>query len=288
MADQSFGVIDVVRGASAVREFDPVWNDGTDRDLSGLTPYLRIYKSDQTTLVNEITGTVTNGLCSFTIPALDPPGVYYSELELRSGATVATDGRWIGTVNVSGRQAGVTGSPLLCSMEDIKAFLSIGHNADDGILLSSILRASKWFESQIGRTVAATDYVEIQDGKGGKVIVPSNYPVISVASVSIDGTAVPLSSAYGTAGYFLSGDLIKLRDTYVTEGTGNVTLSYRAGHETTPADVSSAVTEVAALMYRERDRVGQASRSMGQETVSFYYAPPTRVVSTIEAYRRAL
>ncbi|MEY2668534.1 MAG: hypothetical protein RJA59_1172, partial [Pseudomonadota bacterium] len=94
----------------------------------------------------------------------------------------------------------------------------------------------------------------------------------------------------GVSGYFLAGNVIKLRDQFVTEGVGNVSISYRAGYELTaiPSEVRQVVTEVAALMYRERDRVGIQSKTLGGEPVSFYYAPPARVVSTVEAYRRAL
>lgn len=103
MAMQTFGTVDVVHGAPSVREFDVLWPDGSDRDLTGLTPYLRVYRADMTLLVSEITGSVVTGVAQLTIPALDPPGTYYAELELRSGATVANDGRWVGVVKVAGR-----------------------------------------------------------------------------------------------------------------------------------------------------------------------------------------
>ena len=45
------------------------------------------------------------------------------------------------------------------------------------------------------------------------------------------------------------------------------------------------MVEVAAVMFRERDRIGQQSKNFGGETVTYYYAPPARVVSTVEAYR---
>lgn len=178
----------------------------------------------------------------------------------------------------------------LVTVSELKELLSIAHAEDDALLTTIVDAASKWFESQVGRTITATDYVEIQDGQGGTSIVPSHYPVISIATsgLVIDGTVVTLSTGYGVAGYYLSGDVIKLRSQYVTSGSGNVSISYRAGYATVPSDVKQAVLEIAALMYREKDRVGQQSRTGPDGSTVFYYAPPARVVSTIEAYRRVM
>jgi uncharacterized phiE125 gp8 family phage protein len=176
----------------------------------------------------------------------------------------------------------------LASLADIKSLLSIAHLDDDDLLTRVVAAASTYFEQQTGRTILATDYVEIQDGNGGRVIIPSNYPVISVTTVTLNGTALALSTGYGVSGYYLNGNVIRLRDTWVSEGEGNVSISYRAGYVAAPEDVRQAVLELAALMYRERDRVGQQSKTVGGENVSFYYAPPARVVSAIEVYRRSL
>jgi uncharacterized phiE125 gp8 family phage protein len=178
----------------------------------------------------------------------------------------------------------------LASLADIKAFLSIVHLDDDDLLTRLVSSASTYFEQQTGRTISATDYVEIQDGNGGRTIVPSNYPLISVVTsgIVINGTVIAVSTAYGVAGYYVAGNVIKLRDTWVSAGQGNVSISYRAGYAVTPEDVRQAVLEMTALMYREKDRVGTQSKTLGGEPVSYYYAPPARVVATIEAYRRAL
>jgi hypothetical protein len=81
---------------------------------------------------------------------------------------------------------------------------------------------------------------------------------------------------------------VRLRGTTyrITEGVGNVTLVYSAGFSVVPPDVTQAVLEMAALMYRERERVGQQSRNGPEGSTVFYYSPPSRVVSTIETYRR--
>jgi hypothetical protein len=179
---------------------------------------------------------------------------------------------------------------MLATVEDLKTFLSIDHSEDDASLYQAVVSGSMWFENQTGRTIRATDYIEIQDGTGGRSIIPSHYPVISVAAsgVTINGATVALSTAYGVAGYYLNGSVIRLRSEFVSEGQGNVSIQYRGGFETVPEDVRQAVLEVSAIMYRERERVGIQSKTLGGEPVSFYYAPPARVVSTVEAYRRTM
>jgi hypothetical protein len=268
----------------------------TARSLTWLTPYLLINQADDATvLTTEITGTVSGSDVSFTIPALTtatiggvpgtaiPAGQYPTHLTLRvtAGGAQAVDGKWSGWTVIDGGK-------MLATIEDLKGYLSINHSNSDADLWAAVVAASKWFETQVGRTIASTSYVEIQDGLGGKTIIPSNYPVISVSAVSISGTAATLSTGYGVSGYYLSGNVIRFRDQFVSEGEGNVSVSYVGGYATIPDDVRSAVTEVAAVMFRERDRAGQQSKVFGGETVTYYYAPPARVVSTVESYRRTL
>ena len=100
--------------------------------------------------------------------------------------------------------------------------------------------------------------------------------MLSVTSLTVDGVLVPESTAYGVDGWFLAGDVVRLRGTTyrITEGVGNVTLVFVAGFVLVPPDVTQAVLEMAALMYRERDRVGQQSRNTADGSTVFYYAPP--------------
>lgn len=176
----------------------------------------------------------------------------------------------------------------LATISDLKALLGIQHAGDDALLERLVDSASEFFESQVKRAIEVQDLVEVRDGNGGAAIVPREYPIVEVTGVTVNGEAVPQSASYGQDGWYVAGDLVRLRGaTYrFLEGEGNVELAYRAGFETVPPDIVQAVLEMAALMYRERDRVGQQSRNGPDGSTVFYYAPPARVVSTIEAYRR--
>jgi hypothetical protein len=289
--------VSLKRGVPSSRTWTITNADGTARSLAGLTPYLLINQADDATaLTTEITGTVSGSDVTFAIPALTtatiggvpattiPAGTYPTHLSLRAtvGGAQATDGKWSG-------QTAFDGGGALASVEDLKSFLDIKHSEDDSNVYQSVVAASRWFESQVGRTIAAANYVEIQDGNGGQTIIPGNSPLISVSALTIDGTAVAVSTGYGVQGYFIAGNVVRLRSQYVSSGVGNVSISYRAGYELSaiPSEVRQAVVEVAGLMYRERTRVGQQSANISGESVTFYYAPPARVIATIEAYRWA-
>ena len=265
------------------RSWDIKNADGTVRDLTGLTPWLLINDAaDALPLIAEIEGTVSDSTVLFSIPGLlatHSRKVFPCYLRLKSALGVlADDGQWKGYCVVDG-------GAMLATVEDLKTYLNINHGNNDTDLWAAVVAASKWFETQTGRSLASTSYVEIQDGAGGRAIVPSYYPVISVSALTINGEAVTLSTGYGVQGYYVNGNVIRLRDQFVSEGQGNVSVSYVAGYATIPDDVRAAVVEVAAVMFRERDRIGQQSKNFGGETVTYYYAPPARVVSTVEAYR---
>ncbi|MEY2668861.1 MAG: hypothetical protein RJA59_1499 [Pseudomonadota bacterium] len=270
----------------ASRSWDIKNADGTARDLTGLTPWLLINDAaDAAPLIAEIEGTVSGSTAIFSVPGLLATNTrktfpVYLRLKATVGGALADDGQWKGVCTVDG-------GDQLTTVEDLKAYLSITHSNADLDLWSAIVAASKWFESQTGRAISATTYTETQSGCGGQVIIPTYSPLVSVTSVTMNGEAATLSTGYGVTGYYQAGNVIRFRSQTVPSGEGNISVVYRAGYETIPDDVRAAVTEVAAVMYRERDRVGQQSKVFGGESVTYYYAPPARVVSTVEAYRWA-
>ena len=174
----------------------------------------------------------------------------------------------------------------LATISDLKSLLSVTHTDDDTLFTRIVASASSYFEKQIGRTLSVSSVTEVQDGTGGRVIVPSQYPLVSVTSLKIDGETISASTGYGVDGYYLDGDVIRLRGSFACVGEGNIELAYSAGYSTIPSDVVQAVLELSAIMYRERDRFGQQSRNDPTGSVVFYYQPPARVMQTIEAYRR--
>ena len=110
-----------------------------------------------------------------------------------------------------------------------------------------------------------------------------------MSALTINGTTVPVSSAYDSNGYYIDGNALKLRGLWVPSGQGNVSVTYTAGYSSVPQDIQSCVTKIAATLYREPSRLGRQSETTptGGST-TFYYTAPADVVATIEAYRRIL
>lgn len=107
----TFGNLPLEHAAPARREFKITWDDGSPRDLSGLTPYFRVYSNGDGSapLFPEVSGVLamdSGVLCvavfTFWAAQLTRIGGYYAEMEFRDGSDmVATDGKWHGIVVIS-------------------------------------------------------------------------------------------------------------------------------------------------------------------------------------------
>jgi uncharacterized phiE125 gp8 family phage protein len=160
----------------------------------------------------------------------------------------------------------------LATLAQLKEF--IGNSADntDDALLTRLLDASAdMIERSCNRTFGATIYTETRDGNGNDFMVFSNRPVTAVGSITIDGRTIPQSTSATTAGWVLASSWrVALRGQYLfAEGVQNVTLTYTAGYATIPPDLTQACCLVAALAYKERDRMGISAKTIGGENISF-------------------
>ncbi|MCE2916391.1 MAG: hypothetical protein LW768_12705 [Rubrivivax sp.] len=162
----------------------------------------------------------------------------------------------------------------LATLTQLKEF--IGNSADntDDALLTRLLDASAdMIERSCNRTFAATIYTETRDGNGHDFMVFSNRPVTAVGSISVDGRTIPQSTGTTTGGWVLASSWkVALRGQYLfTEGVQNVTMTYTAGYASNsiPPDLTQACCLVAALAYKERDRMGISAKTIGGENISF-------------------
>ena len=65
-------------------------------------------------------------------------------------------------------------------------------------------------------------------------------------------------------------------------------ITFTAGYASIPADLDDAVAEVCSWAYKERDRIGIDSRTVGEETVRFLKTiGNTRSVAVINLYSKA-
>lgn len=169
----------------------------------------------------------------------------------------------------------------LTTVSNVKTWLGITANGDDALLTRLVTAASEYVQQWLNRTFASTSYTETRDGTGGQRLTLANDPITAVASVSINGVAIPASTGYGVAGYAFDRQSIVLTGYTFTRGLRNVSVTYTAGYASTPPEIEQAVIDMIALRYRERDRVGYQSKSLAGETVTFYIGDMPKSTQTI-------
>jgi hypothetical protein len=189
--------------------------------------------------------------------------------------------------------------PDLTTLDNVKSYAEVAGAGDDTLLTRLISAWSARFRALTDRDISQQTYTETRDGSGGRVagawgagggatrLLLRNYPVSSVTSVTVDGDAIPKIVNAGDSGWVLKGDVVELVGYRFTPGIQNVVVVYVAGFETTPLDVEQAVIEMVIWNYKARDRMGQNSKSVGGEVISFSSKPwPDSAQAVIDDYRR--
>jgi hypothetical protein len=180
----------------------------------------------------------------------------------------------------------------LCTVAELKAWLPNQGNNDDVTLQSLISNASLQVLQYINRPHILASVLgpltENYDGNDSDRLLPHNFPIISVSSVSVDGVSIQAATTPTTAGFLWDGRRILLRGFRFCRGVQNVQLSYSAGYPSVPLDLKQAAIEAFALTYRQRVRIGEKSNSMsGQVTISFDMSDvPPRSLAVFSQYRR--
>jgi uncharacterized phiE125 gp8 family phage protein len=178
----------------------------------------------------------------------------------------------------------------LTTLANVKAWFSppLATSSDDALLTRLITAASQFIQTWLGRSFATQSYSETRDGDGGQKLAFAHGPVTAVTSVTVDGIAIPVASAPQTPGYVFSPGVLYLIGGYCfRRGAQNVAVTYTAGYAATPPEIEQACIELVALRYRERDRIGQVSKNLAGEVVSFAQKDmPPDVQTLLEQYRR--
>lgn len=180
----------------------------------------------------------------------------------------------------------------LTTVEDVIAFLGLKTPVDaetSALLQRLVTAASVFIQTHLGRDFAEATYIEARNGNGSGIMVLGAYPVTAVSAVTVDGVAIP-SAVSATESGFVSSDLaVYLRGYIFTKGVRNVSITYTAGYATTPPDVAQVCIDLVARKYRERDRVGYVSKSIGPETITFVKSDFTgEMKSLLRQYQRVV
>jgi hypothetical protein len=157
----------------------------------------------------------------------------------------------------------------LTTTAKVRDYLGLTTDDANAKLDALVTSSSAWFVSQLGRPVLSATYTETRDGNGTSDLVLYKWPVISVTSVTVDGTAIAARATVNDSGWTRDGSKLTLTGYVFTSGVANVVVVYVAGYATVPTDIEQAVTEHVALRYRDADRQGLASAAGGGDSVGY-------------------
>lgn len=177
----------------------------------------------------------------------------------------------------------------LTTVANAKAWMGVKTADDDALIARLISAVSGYIETWTNRRFAQAAYVEGRDGNGGTLLAFADYPVSAVASVTVDGQAIPSAAAVGDVGYRFDETRLWLTGYAFTRGRANVRLAYTAGYASVPPEIEQACLELVALRYKERDRIGHQSKALAGETVAFIVKDmPDSVRTILNNYRKVI
>jgi hypothetical protein len=171
----------------------------------------------------------------------------------------------------------------LTTLADVRSWLGFNatNTANDGDLARLITGCSLAMLRYMQRDIIQQTYNDTFNGTGGAVLTLRRGPVARVKSVVVNGQTLD-SSAYTSddfALYLLRGRFPR--------GLQNVEVAYVAGYDTVPVDLAQACIETVGLRWRERDRIGQASKAIQGETTAFTITDfPPQVLTLLRSYQR--
>jgi len=193
----------------------------------------------------------------------------------------------------------------LTTLANVKQYLGITTATDDAMLDRMITATSNYIESYINRQFKSRSYTDVSDGNNGDVCAFQNYPVTAVSSVQISSGY--FGASYGnyngggvitiqpsvdgfSQGYVFDTKFLKLLGYRFARGRNNVHVTYTAGYATIPPEIEQACIELISLRYKEKNRIGEKSKSAGgQETVSYNIATfPESVKTILNNYKKVI
>ena len=159
----------------------------------------------------------------------------------------------------------------LTTLADVKAWLNVTALTDDAVFARLITSASDFIQQYLSRNIPVTAYTnERYNGNGGQRLMLRNWPIVSVSSVTCTSQTGTVLWSYGSSYFWFDDRSAYLNTSDVfTRGKGNITVSYSAGYAVVPYGLQQVCIELVAHKYKERERIGHASKSLGGEVVSF-------------------
>jgi hypothetical protein len=180
----------------------------------------------------------------------------------------------------------------LTNLTAVREWLGLTTGTADLLLDRLITAVSSFVQGPegIGYQVASQTYTLVLDGHGGDALVLGGKPpLIAVASLVIDGVAIPRAALITDSGYRFSPSSVWVQGYLFTRGRGNVTLACTRGWAATPADLEQACIELIAVRFKERDHIGQDLASMQGQNITFSTRDmPNSVKTVLQGYKKVV
>jgi len=120
------------------------------------------------------------------------------------------------------------GTDDLCVLADLKAWLNIQSSAEDAVLQNLITRGSLQMLRWMSRNhIIATSYTENRDGNDALIMLPRNFPLVTVSAVMVNGISIPGAADQVSPGYVFDARKIMLRGGCVSRLPAVTALSSR-------------------------------------------------------------
>lgn len=136
----------------------------------------------------------------------------------------------------------------LVTLDAVKRYLAIDNSNQDALIAQLIPRESRLIEQWTSRQYpTVTRTAKRFNGHGGQTLVLPDSPILSVSSLTIDGTTIAASSDGILPGYLINDAAIHLIGYSFTRGLQNVVVTWTAGYrasetDTIPSDTTPALT----------------------------------------------
>lgn len=118
----------------------------------------------------------------------------------------------------------------LSSLANLKGALRITASTDDVLLQRLLSACSQFYQNWLNRApIVAQARSETFNGRGGTRQFLNHYPVLAVASVTVDGTAIVQSTGPLVAGWTFDDTSVYLIGYRFNKGVQNVVIPYTGG-----------------------------------------------------------
>jgi uncharacterized phiE125 gp8 family phage protein len=185
----------------------------------------------------------------------------------------------------------------LTTLQNVKDWCGLGSTTtDDAIVRRLITAASVQIASYLNQNIVSQSYVETRNGNGATKLLLRQGPITAVASLSIDGIAIPARPAVNQVGFYFGSDFLHV-DGYTFTWPGrngpaqNVVVNYTAGYAAgaIPPDLEQACIELASTRFKSRERIAIKSKMLGAETISYdLTAIPAAIQAMLQQYVRVV